>query len=145
MHIGKAIKKIRLEKGLKQLEIANEIGIEQASYSLIEKSENVKIKRLKDIAAALKVSHTAILDAAQLFDVENLLTISDTLKSTKIKLKDINDIDFLKGVIIHKDKMLDAFMTDVEYWKQEALRFRSKYETLLSEHAVLQAKLETKK
>jgi transcriptional regulator with XRE-family HTH domain len=141
MHIGKAIKKIRVEKDKQQLDVALALGMEQSNYSRIEKAENPKIDRVKEIAKYLGVTHSYIIDVAQTFDDEKEKINDHGLGyKTKTKLESANDIEFLKQSVAHAEKMLGIFMDDVAYWKQEALRFRSKYEALLPKYEALLAK-----
>lgn len=139
MHVGKAIKKIRTDKQKSQKDLADALKIKAPNISRLEESTDVKSKRLKEIATFLGVSTSYILDLAQSFDESDKITDEEEYKQ-KTKLESSNDIEFLKQSVAHAEKMLGIFMDDVAYWKQEALRFRSKYETLLPKYEALLAK-----
>lgn len=61
--IGKNLKKIRKEKQLTQVELAEKAKISSNYYARIERDEeNPSLEVLKDIAKALKVKSSEILD-----------------------------------------------------------------------------------
>lgn len=61
--IGKNLKKIRKEKQLTQVELAEKASISSNYYARIERDEeNPSLEVLKDIAKALKVKSSEILD-----------------------------------------------------------------------------------
>lgn len=61
--IGKNLKKLRKEKQLTQVELAEKAKISSNYYARIERDEeNPSLEVLKDIAKALKVKSSEILD-----------------------------------------------------------------------------------
>ncbi len=61
--IGKNLKKLRKEKQLTQVELAERAKISSNYYARIERDEeNPSLEVLKDIAKALKVKSSEILD-----------------------------------------------------------------------------------
>ena len=143
MHLGKAIKKLRIDRGKSQQNLADFLDISPQAVTFLEKSADIKQKRLKQIAEFFNVEIKAIVDLAQLQeekDVSNSVNEEKSEYKANKKLLSADDIEFLKITIAHKDKMLDVFMSDTAYWKQEALRFRSKYEALLPKYEALLAK-----
>lgn len=61
--IGKSLRKLRKEKGLTQVELAKKVGISSNYYARIERDEeNPSLEVFKDIAKALKVKSSEILD-----------------------------------------------------------------------------------
>lgn len=61
--IGKTLKKLRKEKKLTQVQLAKKIGISSNYYARIERDEeNPSLEVFKDIAKALKVKSSEILD-----------------------------------------------------------------------------------
>lgn len=61
--IGKNLKKLRKEKQLTQVELADRAKISSNYYARIERDEeNPSLEVLKDIAKALKVKSSEILD-----------------------------------------------------------------------------------
>ena len=62
MSISKKIKEIREDKGLKQYEIAEKLGVERTFYTRLEKrGDKLSIEQLKQIAGALGVTIKDIL------------------------------------------------------------------------------------
>lgn len=66
MQIGKTVKQIRITKNLKQSAVAAAIGISVTAYGDIErgKTNNITLRRLGQIANALNVPASIILEAA---------------------------------------------------------------------------------
>ncbi|MCW3102434.1 MAG: helix-turn-helix domain protein [Bacteroidetes bacterium] len=61
MNIGYKIKKLREWKGLSQEYIADEIGINQSTYSKIEGGADLTLSRLEQISKVLEVSPEDII------------------------------------------------------------------------------------
>lgn len=59
-HIGRNISRLRELRGMKQLALAEAIGVSQQTISNIESSENVDEDKLQLVATALEVSVEAI-------------------------------------------------------------------------------------
>lgn len=59
-HIGRKIGRIREIKGIKQIDLADRLGMTQQALSLIEQSETVDDEKLGRVAKALGVSKEAI-------------------------------------------------------------------------------------
>ena len=63
--LGNRIRAIRLQRGLNQNDIADELGISDVAYSKIERGlTNVSIMRLDQIANCLHVSLSLLIDDA---------------------------------------------------------------------------------
>ena len=61
--IGKNLKQLRKEKKLTQVQLAKKVGISSNYYARIERDEeNPSLEIFKDIAKALKVKSSEILD-----------------------------------------------------------------------------------
>lgn len=61
--IGEKIRKIRLEKGLSQEELAFEAELHRAYVGQIERGEkNIGVQNLQKIAAALKIKISKLID-----------------------------------------------------------------------------------
>jgi transcriptional regulator with XRE-family HTH domain len=73
-HIGRKILRIRELRGMKQEILADAIGVSQQTISLLENSQEVDDKRLKQIAEALGVS----LEAIKNFSEENVINYFNT-------------------------------------------------------------------
>ncbi|MEC4041906.1 MULTISPECIES: helix-turn-helix domain-containing protein [Myroides] len=59
-HIGKNISRIREIKGMKQITLAELLGVSQQQVSIIENSESVEDSKLENIAKILEVPIDAI-------------------------------------------------------------------------------------
>jgi transcriptional regulator with XRE-family HTH domain len=59
-HMGRKIEKIRTLKGIKQEELAKQLGITQSALSKIERSEEVEEDKLQKIAEALEMTIDAL-------------------------------------------------------------------------------------
>lgn len=60
VHQGKAVKRIREILGIKQDQLAIDLGITQQAVSLLEGKETIDPKMLEDVAKALRVPADAI-------------------------------------------------------------------------------------
>ncbi len=92
---------IRRNKGLSQEYVASQIGLEQPSYSLIEKgSRSLDYSRLLQIAMALDVS---VIDIITYPDVY----VSSRKGTTKVLIElDVNEDEFVKMGL--KDKVIQV-------------------------------------
>lgn len=92
---------IRRNKGLSQEYVASKIGLEQSSYSLIEKgSRSLDYSRLLQIAIALDVS---VIDIITYPDVY----VSSRKGTTKVLIElDVNEDEFVKMGL--KDKVIQV-------------------------------------
>ena len=96
MELHEKIKKLRLDKGLKQIDVAKAAGIKQSSYSLIEfgKTKNISLDVAKGISIALDIPFD------ELFEID---------KPIKWK-EDINyEINELKQQLTEKQKVVETF------------------------------------
>ncbi|RZJ69983.1 helix-turn-helix transcriptional regulator [Flavobacterium sp.] len=73
-HIGRKISRIRELRGMKQEALALALGVSQQTVSILERSEEIDEKRLKEVAEALGVSSEAIEN----FSEENVITYFNT-------------------------------------------------------------------
>ena len=99
------IKKIRIEKGLKQIDLAHHISIDKSAYSKLEKGlRNIMVDELQKIAALFNMTTDQIIN----FDggIPKEVTIED--KSTIEQMRLIQQLDEDDKQTIFKliDKML---------------------------------------
>ncbi len=78
-HIGRKISRIRELRGMKQEILADAMGVSQQTISLLENSEEIDDKRLKEVAKALGVSKEAIEN----FSDENVINYFNTFSDFK--------------------------------------------------------------
>lgn len=109
MDMSQRIKELREGKRLKQSEIADKLGLEQANYSRIErKGDKLTLKELKEIASAMDISLKELMfnepDNSELKDLKTQLDIEHkTVNQTALQkaylldnvLKFILNIDHL--------------------------------------------------
>lgn len=107
MKTGEKIKRIRLEKKIKQEEIADALNITQRAYSKIENNEvQIKINRLEQIAKILNTDPRNLLP-----EVANDELI-DNSKSGILKRTDSNE------KIIHLyEKIISRQQDEINYLK----------------------------
>ena len=87
VHQGRSVKRIREILGVKQDQLAIDLGISQQSVSLLEGKEIIDPKMLEDVAKALHVSVEAIKN----FDEEATINIiSNTFSDFKDNASAIN-------------------------------------------------------
>jgi transcriptional regulator with XRE-family HTH domain len=128
MDISKRIKQIREEKGFKQSEIADKIGVEQSNYARFEKrGKKLTIEQLEGIANALEVSVKEIL-----FGGDNIGNESEF-----IRLKYENELlskqaNTYKTLFEIADKKLNEYKTTekVSEWQNEFFKILFKYTDL---------------
>jgi transcriptional regulator with XRE-family HTH domain len=78
-HIGRKISRIRELRGMKQLALAEAMGVSQQTISNIETSETLDDERLAQVAKALEVSVEAIKN----FSEENVINYFNNYYDTK--------------------------------------------------------------
>jgi transcriptional regulator with XRE-family HTH domain len=93
MNISKNIIAIREAKRIKQIEIANALGIEQSNYARLEKRDvEMSIKQLSDIAVALGVTIDDILhygeEKPQIVDNDKVKELEKDIKEIVNQWKD---------------------------------------------------------
>lgn len=94
--INEKIKRIRLETGVSQADVARSAGIKQSSYASIEKGDtkSISIEVGKGIARALKISFN------ELFDIEVSL-------NTNNEDQLISEIERLKSISAQQEKIIE--------------------------------------
>ena len=110
MSIGKNIKKIREDKGLTQLQIAELIHMHRSNYSKIESGQReISVDALNKIAKYFGMSIDQIVN----FDgaVPNEVTIEDKSMMEQVKL--IQELDSEEKNMIFK--MVDTFLTKKKF------------------------------
>ncbi|MFL5766084.1 MAG: helix-turn-helix domain-containing protein [Bacteroidia bacterium] len=118
MHLGQKIKKLRELSNLTQEFVAAEIGVNQSSYSKIERGEtDISFSRLEKIASILKVQPEEIIG----FNAKFIFNVSNNKKASGVTINQVSinekrlyeeyiqtlklEISFLKSTI---DKMLKS-------------------------------------
>lgn len=109
------IRRLRKEKGISQVDVAKASGINQASYSNIEKGSttSISIEVGKGIAKALEISFNELFD----IEVEATNSLIDELKADNERLKELqsrNDKESLLYV-----KYIESLEREIESQKRE--------------------------
>lgn len=106
--INEKIKRIRIEIGINQADVARSAGIKQSSYASIEKGDtkSISIEVGKGIAKALRLSFN------ELFDIEN----ADAVDSLKEEIKLLRKrIDELEEQLDDKRKIILGYKDAADY------------------------------
>lgn len=106
MTIGSKIRQIRLEKGIKQKELATLAGIPTITLQQYERgvTKQPKIEQVKKIAAALDIPVTVLLDTA---DYDN-----------RIRQEHLERIS---SALAYREKLAEGLLTDWEQNKETCL------------------------
>ena len=105
MEVYKNIKSIRLEKGLKQIEVANYIGVDKSAYSKIEKGlRGVTIEELLKMSQLFNMTTDQIIN----FDgaIPEEVVIEDKTVTEQMRLIQQLDEDDKQTIFKLIDKML---------------------------------------
>ena len=125
LHIGRKISKIRELKGMKQENLAHELGISQQAVSKIEQSADVDGEALEKIAKILGVPADAIKnfnDDAVLNIISNTFTSQDTSTLNAINFQpSFNPIDKIVELYNEKIILLERLL-QAEKEKNEILK-----------------------
>ncbi|RZJ71693.1 helix-turn-helix transcriptional regulator [Flavobacterium sp.] len=114
-HIGRKISRIRELRGMKQEALAQALGVSQQSISILENSEEIDDKRLKDVAEALGVSKEAIEN----FSEENVINYFNNFYDNSVNSGTIannplactfNPLDKLIEVFAEKEKLYERLL-----------------------------------
>jgi transcriptional regulator with XRE-family HTH domain len=101
MELSERIVFLRESKGLKQYEIANDLGIEPPNYSRLEKrGDRLSIEQLKAIAAALGVNLNELLGLdAPVENEEKVKELEKRIEELEIQLSEksekLNDVEYI--------------------------------------------------
>ena len=125
MNISKRIRDLREEKGIKQVDVANKLGLERGNYSRIErKGDKLTIKQVKQIADALGVNTKELLFSEKSTELEKAWDIAQTeLKLLKIQNK----------TILTNMQMMLTFLERIESLEEQTQKQINQVVELLSE------------
>ena len=109
-HVGKIIKKIREEKGLTQLQIAELINMHRSNYSRVETGEReLSIEAINKIARyfGMTIDHLISFDGA----MPEEITVADKTIIEQVKL--IQELEPEEKSMVFK--MIDTFLTKKKF------------------------------
>ncbi|TAH19310.1 MAG: XRE family transcriptional regulator [Cytophagales bacterium] len=131
-NVSENIKKIRIEKSLTQVEMADRLGIKQSSYQQIESGRNdITFSRLQQIADVFQMSVIDIIEYGDLpdFDLEKL-RMKDKIVEIRERVKE------LEGRV----KELESWLKDkdliIKYMAYELDTARKSIAKLIIENAI---------
>lgn len=115
--INEKIKRIRLEAGVNQADVARSAGIKQSSYASIEKGDTkaISIEVGKGIAKALRISFNELFD----IEIESNNSLIEELKSENYNLKEQLNLIIQQSIL--KDKVITGYERDIESTKKYSL------------------------
>src|SRR5690606_41962999 len=91
MKLNEKIKTIRLSKNFTQVYLAEELGIDAANYSRLERGETkISTERLLKIAEILDIDLNLLLDESEINSKKELQETNEILKQILIELKLLN-------------------------------------------------------
>src|SRR5690606_4131038 len=112
-HLGKKIKFIRILQGIKQKDMADEMGVSQQSISSIEKTGIIDADRLKAVAKVLGVTPGFILNTGDLA-VNYFRTPVDPIKEPEPKVDEtVNKIVDLYERLLEVEKEKIAYLENL--------------------------------
>ncbi len=118
-HIGRNISRIRELKDMKQEALAQALGTNQQSISIIENSETVDEQKLIEIAKALDVSVEAIKNFSEEAVFNYFNTFNDTVSNSSFGQGANNNYDCtfnpLDKVVELYERLVQAEKDKVEY------------------------------
>lgn len=110
MDIGKNIKRLREDRGIKQNEIADLIGMHRSNYSKIENGQReISVAALDKIAAYFNISLDELVHLGE--DIPQEISVEDKTTAEQVKL--IQELDQEEKNMIFK--MIDTFLTKKKF------------------------------
>jgi transcriptional regulator with XRE-family HTH domain len=110
MQIGDKIRKVRELKGLKQETIAQKLGMSVTAYGNLERGESsLSFDRLEEIAAAMEVSVSDIINIPEQFNIQH---ITNSQVGYNYGALNTNDLEGYKAA-------LEQYKAENEYLKQQ--------------------------
>ncbi len=110
MNVGKNIKRLREDRGIKQHEIADLIGMHRSNYSKIENGQrDISIAALDKIAAFFNITIDQLVHLEN--DLPKEVSVED--KTTVEQIKLIQELDQEEKNMVFK--MIDTFLTKKKF------------------------------
>lgn len=121
MKLGDKIQKMRQFKGIKQESIAHNLGLSQAAYSKIERSETeMDADKLKQIANALGCEPSEILNIDENHLIVNTFNNHSESNTNFIQ----NQYQSDKNLTYYED-LLEYYKKEINLLKEEIIRLKS--------------------
>jgi transcriptional regulator with XRE-family HTH domain len=110
MEVGKNIKRLREDRGIKQNEIADLVGMHRSNYSKIENGQReISVAALDKIAAFFNITLDELVHLGE--DIPKEVSIED--KTTVEQIKLIQELDQEEKNMVFK--MIETFLTKKKF------------------------------
>ena len=110
MNVGQNIKRLREDRGIKQNEIADLIGMHRSNYSKIENGQReISITALDKIASYFNITLDELVHMGE--DLPKEVSIEDKTAAEQIKL--IQELDQEEKNMVYK--MIETFLTKKKF------------------------------
>ncbi len=110
MNVGKNIKRLREDRGIKQNEIADLIGMHRSNYSKIENGQReISVTALDKIATYFNIALDELVHLGE--DLPQEISLEDKTTTEQIKL--IQELDQEEKNMIYK--MIETFLTKKKF------------------------------
>lgn len=115
VHMGQAIRSIRLIKQIKQETFARGMGIRQQNVSKMEKRKEISTDKLELAAKVLGVTVETIKDFDEKVLFNNNIALEQNSGQQIFPVKDI--IEYFKGEMEKKDKIIENQRRELEAYR----------------------------
>ena len=115
VHMGQAIRTIRLVKGIKQETFARGLGIKQQNVSKMENRKVISTEKLEQAAKVLGVTVETIKDFNEKVLFNNNIALEQNSGQIVHPVKEI--IEHFEKEIEKKDKIIDKLRTELEAYR----------------------------
>lgn len=93
MQIHDKIKLMRLSKNLTQVYLAEELNIDAANYSRLERGETkISTERLQEIAKILEIDSSILLENKEVVEQKEIFSSLEILKEILTEIKTLNKL-----------------------------------------------------
>jgi transcriptional regulator with XRE-family HTH domain len=117
-HLGRNISRLRELRGMKQLALADAMGVSQQTISNMESSENIEDEKLAQVAKALEVS----VDAIKNFSEEGVINYFNNFNDTKN-----SQVNFGNNCTFNPlDKLIEAYEENKKLYERLIEELRKK-------------------
>ncbi|UWY30152.1 helix-turn-helix domain-containing protein [Flavobacterium sp. TR2] len=114
-HMGRKISRIRELKDMKQEALAQAMGTNQQTVSILENSETIDDEKLKEVAKALDVSVEAIKNFSDEGVINYFNTFNEAVANNNFGRQDTINFNPLDKVVELYERLVQAEKDKVEY------------------------------
>ncbi|WEK17879.1 MAG: helix-turn-helix transcriptional regulator [Candidatus Pedobacter colombiensis] len=102
-HIGRNIQAIRKLRGIKQIDFANEMGVNQQNISRMENNKRVSEEKLEQASKILEASVSQIKD----YDQKSITINNNVFSNDQINNPITEVIEYFKGALDERDQEIE--------------------------------------